>query len=203
MPQPATWKTRLTGLGQFILTHAENRHTSEFCYEEGEGPFWQGSVYCIAKNLASEFEGRCNELLRAMEDQGLVPDLGSDPTPANPIHRVYKEVSQLTRADNHEPLPPGFIVLRMKPREYLGLFRAALDAPEPDFKPDGIGLEILQALEHSPKTLLQTELEAEIHVSRRTIGPILKQLESVGLVRYPHGRNKGVTITDKGRECLG
>lgn len=75
-------------------------------------------------------------------------------------------------------------------------------APEPRFTPTPDAFDVLLALAESPTTMVQNALAAATKISRRTIGPILKQLASVGLVHYPNGPNKGATITEKGQRYL-
>jgi predicted transcriptional regulator len=54
----------------------------------------------------------------------------------------------------------------------------------------------------SPRLCLQYALETNTDISRKTVGKRLQSLLAKGLVVYPKGERKGVTITGKGRELL-
>jgi hypothetical protein len=66
-----------------------------------------------------------------------------------------------------------------------------------------VHIAILKALKDAqPKTLTQYNLEQQSRVSRRTLGPCLKQLRDWGLVHRPYGDRKGDAITKKGAAKL-
>ncbi len=78
---------------------------------------------------------------------------------------------------------------------------------EGEFKLTWQALAILHLLNDSRTTMVQVEIEAGLSptktpVSRKTIGIILAKLYDRGLVKYPHGPNKGVAITPKGSRYL-
>jgi hypothetical protein len=66
-------------------------------------------------------------------------------------------------------------------------------------------LKILEALrDAAPRTVLQCDLEAspELCLSRRTLGPLLKQLRDWELVDRPFGPRKGYAVTPLGTAAL-
>jgi hypothetical protein len=66
--------------------------------------------------------------------------------------------------------------------------------------------KILRALKKAyPRRLTQDQIEARSHprVSRRTVSDRMPCLLRDGLVAYPNGPNKGVTITEAGLSLLG
>jgi len=75
-----------------------------------------------------------------------------------------------------------------------------------DRAPESLGpveAEILRALAaNAPVTMIQVQIEAQLHISKRTISGRLKRLRELGLVIRPNGPRGGETITDKGRACL-
>lgn len=65
-----------------------------------------------------------------------------------------------------------------------------------------VELSILQELDGCPTLLTQTDIEARIPFSRRTIGPALQNLRAHGLVNRPYGPKRGEAITPEGRAAL-
>lgn len=61
---------------------------------------------------------------------------------------------------------------------------------------------VLKALSRSGEFLTQIDLAECCHISRRKLGPIVKQLEQEGLVDRPDGAHSGYRLTPKGRDLL-
>jgi DNA-binding MarR family transcriptional regulator len=62
---------------------------------------------------------------------------------------------------------------------------------------------LLTALDNAaPQTMKMADLEADVDLSRQTIGPCLCRLRQLGLVSRPRGERKGHAITAEGVAVL-
>lgn len=61
---------------------------------------------------------------------------------------------------------------------------------------------IMEALSRACELVNQTDLAGLCDISRRKLGPILKQLEEEGIVARPEGAHSGYCLTPQGRDLL-
>jgi DNA-binding MarR family transcriptional regulator len=86
--------------------------------------------------------------------------------------------------------------------ELIGMIRNAIELYDKTNPLPRNAIVVLRALLKSHGTMSQYDLVAAMDLSRRTIGPLLNELEDRGLVKYPHGPRSGAAITNEGRRLL-
>jgi len=76
------------------------------------------------------------------------------------------------------------------------------DAGHTGFIPTPAMMNILTALSEAKTTIIQVDIEQASGYPIKTVKSLMPELETLGFVHRPHGKRRGYSITDKGRELL-